>query len=94
MGYHFYESLRLQTQYLTRPMEASLFVERSALRLGDRVALPAGLVGALLLIHRPALLPALGLEGALPPVDLGADQLAVLPGGGEGEGDTSGQVGQ
>ena len=91
MGYHFYENLHLQTQYLTRPIEASLFVEGSALSLGDRVALLAGFVGALLLIHGPAILPALGLEGALPEVNLGADQLAVLTGGG---GDTSGQVGQ
>ena len=75
-------------------MEASLFIDGAALPLVDRVALLAGFVGALLLVLRPALLLALGLEEALAPVGRGADQLAVLVRGGEGVGDTSGQLGQ
>ena len=73
---------------------ASLFIDGAALPLVDRVALLAGVVVALLLVLRPALLLALGLEEALAPVRRGADQLAVLVRGGEGVGDTSGQLGQ
>ena len=67
-------------------MEASLFIDGAALPLVDRVALLAGFVGALLLVLRPALLLALGLEEALAPVGRGADQLAVLVRSGEGVG--------
>ena len=75
-------------------MEASLFNDGVTLPLVDRVALLAGIVVALLLVLRPALLLALGLEEALAPVRRGADQLAVLVRGGEGVGHAGGQLGQ
>ena len=75
-------------------MEASLFIDGVALLLVDRVARLALGGRALLLVIRPALLLALGLEEALPSVGRGPDQLAVLGRRGEGVRDASGQLGQ
>ena len=75
-------------------MEASLFIDGVALLLVDRVARLALGGRALLLVIRPALLLALGLEEALPSVGRGPDQLAVLGRRGEGVRDASGHLGQ